>query len=161
MHPEPPFDASKGRGADGDSAFAEQLGQVVHAVRSAFSSNTERAVRSDLVIYAGWCAERGEQALPASAGTLAAFLEAMAETRSPATVRRYVASIGMAKAPRSSQGRHGAAGAGIAPHTPAGQRFTRRLSGAIMCDSGTPGPPFGGARPGRQNGGKAFSVHVL
>ena len=53
--------------------------------RGAFSSNTERAVRSDLGIYAAWCAECGERALPA---TVAAFVDAMAATRSPATVRR-------------------------------------------------------------------------
>ena len=78
------------------------------AARGALSANTERAVRSDLAIYAAWCAERGLAALPASAQTIAAFVDAMAKVRAPATVRRYVASIaaahramGCAKTPRS------------------------------------------------------------
>ena len=64
--------------------------------RGALSANTERAVRSDLAIYAAWCAERGVPALPASAETIAAFVDAMATLRAPATVRRYVASIAAA-----------------------------------------------------------------
>ena len=38
--------------------------------RGAFSSNTERAVRSDLGIYAAWCAECEQRTLPASRGPL-------------------------------------------------------------------------------------------
>ena len=57
------------------------------------SENTERAVNSDLRIFTRWCDERGEAALPATAETIAAFVDAMAEMRAPATVRRYVASI--------------------------------------------------------------------
>ena len=64
--------------------------------RGALSGNTERAMRSDLAIYAAWCAERELPALPASAETIAAFVDAMAKVRAPATVRRYVASIAAA-----------------------------------------------------------------
>ena len=39
---------------------------------------------------------RGEPALPAAPETVAAFIDAMAAARSPATVRRYVASIAVA-----------------------------------------------------------------
>ena len=66
------------------------------AARGARSANTERAVRSDLTIYWAWCTERGVPALPASAKTIAAFVDAMAKTRAPATVRRYVATIAAA-----------------------------------------------------------------
>ena len=59
--------------------------------RGALSANTERAMRSDLAIYAAWCAARGVSALPASAVTIAAFVDAMARVRAPSTVRRYVA----------------------------------------------------------------------
>ena len=62
----------------------------------ALSANTERAMRSDLAIYTAWCTERGVPALPASAETIAAFVDAMAKVRAPATVRRYVASIAAA-----------------------------------------------------------------
>ena len=96
MYLEPPFDPSEAPGTDREPALAEQFGHFVRAARSAFSSNTERAVRSDLGIYAAWCAERGERALPAKAETVAAFVDAMAELRAPATVRRYVASIAIA-----------------------------------------------------------------
>ena len=66
------------------------------AARGALSGNTERAMRSDLAIYAAWCIERGVRALPARAETIAAFVDAMAKVRAPATVRRYVASIAAA-----------------------------------------------------------------
>ena len=96
MFLEPPFNASEEPAADRDPAVAEQLGQFVLAASGAFSSNTERALKSDLAIYAEWCAERGERALPARAETVAAFVDAMAELRAPATVRRYVTSIAIA-----------------------------------------------------------------
>ena len=72
------------------------LGRYVRAARGGLSPNTERAMRSDLAIYAEWCAGNGLRALPASAETVAAFVDAMAERRKPATVRRYVASIAVA-----------------------------------------------------------------
>ena len=96
MFLEPSFNASEERAEDRDLAVAEQLGQFVLAASGAFSSNTERALKSDLAIYGEWCAERGERALPARAGTVAAFVDAMAELRAPATVRRYVTSIAIA-----------------------------------------------------------------
>ena len=74
----------------------DRLGEFVLAAHGAFSANTERAVRSDLAVYGAWCAERGLSALPAVPQTVAAFVDAMAETRAPATVRRYVASIAVA-----------------------------------------------------------------
>ena len=66
------------------------------AADRAFSANTARAVKADLAVYAAWCRERRLAPLPADPGTIAAFVHAMAETRAPATVRRYVASIAVA-----------------------------------------------------------------
>ena len=63
------------------------------AARGTLAGNTERALRSDLAIFSAWCAGRGAAALPASPETVAAFVDAMARLRAPATVRRYVASI--------------------------------------------------------------------
>ena len=71
-------------------------GGYVQAAEGAFSANTERAVKADLGIYTAWCAEQGHPTLPASPATIAAFVDAMAATRAPATVRRYVASIWVA-----------------------------------------------------------------
>ena len=59
-------------------------------------ANTERARRADLALYANWCRGRGLTAVPAEPGTVAAFVDAMAATRAPATVRRYVASLAIA-----------------------------------------------------------------
>ena len=92
----PKLDASQEPPSDRKTALPEQLGPFVRAARGAFSGNTERAVRSDLAIYAKWCSEQGEKALPAEPETVAAFVDAMAELRKPATVRRYVASIAIA-----------------------------------------------------------------
>ena len=74
----------------------DPLAACAKAARGALSTNTERAMRSDLAIYAAWCEARAVRALPASAETLAAFVDAMAKERAPATVRRYVASIAAA-----------------------------------------------------------------
>ena len=96
MFLEPPFNASEEPAPDREPALAEQLGQFVRAARGAFSGSTERALRSDLAIYAEWCAERGERPLPARPETIAAFVDAKAEVRASATVRRYVTSIAIA-----------------------------------------------------------------
>ena len=100
---DPPFAASlrpaSGRWSEpqSESKIARQLERYVRAARGAFSHNTERALRSDLGIFETWCDEHGERALPACAETVAAFVDAMAESRAPATVRRYVTSIGIAE----------------------------------------------------------------
>ena len=90
MTVEPTPDAPAPREPAPEDALAERLGS------GALSANTERARRSDLRLYAAWCAARGARALPASAETVAAFVDAMAASRAPSTVRRYVASIAAA-----------------------------------------------------------------
>ena len=96
MYLEPPFDPCEGLGTEREPALTERFGQLVWAASGAFSSNTERALKSDLTIFSEWCAERGERALPATPETVAAFVDAKAELRAPATVRRYVTSIAIA-----------------------------------------------------------------
>ena len=72
------------------------LADYAAAARGAFAANTERAVRADTAIFAAWCTEAGLcAALPVSAATAAGFVDAMAATRKPATVRRYLASLNM------------------------------------------------------------------
>ena len=80
-------------GSDRPSAERERWERHVEDLRETASTNTERAIRSDLSIYTAWCSERGVEALPASAETLATFVGAMAAARAPATVRRYLSSI--------------------------------------------------------------------
>ena len=62
-------------------------------VEAGLAPNTERARRSDWSLFRAWCDEKGATGLPASPETVAAFVEAMAKDRRPASVRRYVASI--------------------------------------------------------------------
>ena len=67
-----------------DFAVADCIEDCVAAARGAISDNTERALRSDLGIYAAWCGKRGLAAVPASPATVAAFIDEMAAVRAPA-----------------------------------------------------------------------------
>ena len=96
MHEGSPSDASGTPAGDGAPVPGDRIAVFVRETANALGGNTGRAVRSDLRIYAGWCAEEGVRALPATPETLAAFVDAMAEVRAPATVRRYLASIAFA-----------------------------------------------------------------
>ena len=107
MVPRSPPNAPEDPGAPGSVAAA--LRAHAETTRGAVGENTERALKSDLRVFAAWCAERRLPALPAHAATIAAFVDAMARARAPATVRRYVASIaavhkalGHAKAARAA-----------------------------------------------------------
>ena len=82
--------------ADAGGSHRRSLKACLRNSCGALSANTERAMRSDLGIYSKWCDARGAQPIPASAETVAAFVDAMAKQRAPATVRRYVASIAAA-----------------------------------------------------------------
>ena len=75
---------------------AERLDVYLRTAEKALSANTLRALNADLTLFASWCGERGLCALPSSSATVAGFVDAMAAVRSPATVRRYVASIALA-----------------------------------------------------------------
>jgi integrase len=69
------------------------LTQYAERARGAFSPNTERAIKADTAIFTDWCAGRQLAALPASPDTIVVFVDNQAQTKAPATVRRYVASI--------------------------------------------------------------------
>ena len=75
------------------SQLRERLASCLDDARDALSGHTVRALRADLDVFASWCVERGLSPLPALAGTVAAYVDAMADVRAPATVRRYVFSI--------------------------------------------------------------------
>ena len=76
-----------------DAGLGARLSKYLKEAKGAFSDNTERAVRSDVGIFTDWCGQRGLSALPARTDTVVAFIDAMAQVRAPATVRRYVFSI--------------------------------------------------------------------
>ena len=82
--------------ADEERSLCRQFAAHAEAAGITLSPNTERAVRADLALYADWCRQCGFDALPATAVTIATFVDAMAADRAPATVRRYVASIAIA-----------------------------------------------------------------
>ena len=83
------------QGGGGDAHW-DPIEPCAESSQSGLSANTERAARADLAIYCAWCAERGVAALPASADTIAAFIDDRARVRAPATVRRYVCSVAAA-----------------------------------------------------------------
>ncbi len=70
-----------------------RLEDHARAAAGAFAPNTVRALAADSRVFSAWCAGQGRDALPATPETVAAFVDAMAEVRAPATVRRYCASI--------------------------------------------------------------------
>ena len=71
----------------------EPVDAYFEAARGAFSRNTERALRSDVQVFRAWCREQVRTAFPASAATVAAFVDEMGRIKTPATVRRCVSSI--------------------------------------------------------------------
>ncbi len=71
----------------------DTLAAYFEAARGALSRNTERALRSDVQIFAAWCRRHLRAALPADAADVVAFIDEMARVKTPATVRRYVSSI--------------------------------------------------------------------
>jgi site-specific recombinase XerD len=80
--------------ATATTAISANLARHAHHAAGAYSPNTERAIRSDTSVLAAWCAEHGQASLPAPPETLVAFIDAQAQDKAPATVRRYVSSIG-------------------------------------------------------------------
>src|ERR1700676_5041742 len=63
----------------------------------AYSANTLRAQKADGAIFQAFCEGRGESFLPADPKTIRAFIEHEVNSgKKPATVRRYIATIGRA-----------------------------------------------------------------
>ena len=76
-----------------DPAAAAELAHYGVAVRGTKRPATIRALRWDIARFAAWCTAAGCLALPPKPEDVAAFLDAAAEDRTPATVRRYASSI--------------------------------------------------------------------
>ena len=73
--------------------IARRLEAHARAARGALANQTRRALASDSRIWSAWCAERNISALPAEPTAVVAFVDGQGEIKSPATVRRYVATI--------------------------------------------------------------------
>ena len=80
-------------GVERAAEVGDRLAACFEAARGAFSYNTERALRADVEIFAFWCRQHVQAALPASDATVVAFIDDMARVKAPATVRRYISSI--------------------------------------------------------------------
>ena len=78
---------------DDIEAASEALGTYLERAQGAISRNTERALRSDVHVFTSWCRRQPTVTFPATAETVVGFVNEMARTRTPATVRRYVSSI--------------------------------------------------------------------
>ncbi len=76
-----------------DEILIERLDDYARAARGAFAPNTVRAMAADCRIFAAWCRHVGQEMLPATPATIAAFIDAQAESKSRATVERYRSSI--------------------------------------------------------------------
>ena len=78
---------------DHATVVEDPLTAYFEAARGALSRNTERALRSDVQIFAAWCRRHVRAAFPADAATVVEFVDDMGRVKTPATVRRYVSSI--------------------------------------------------------------------
>src|SRR6202051_779883 len=75
----------------------ERLREWQGMAEGAYSSNTLRAQKADGAIFQMFCEERGESFLPADPKTIRAFIEhEVTAGKKPATIRRYIATIGRA-----------------------------------------------------------------
>jgi integrase len=77
--------------------LAERLADWSGMARGAFSANTIRAWRADWEVFTESCRVFRLEALPANPKTVRAFVfECLGKGKKPATVRRYVSTIGRA-----------------------------------------------------------------
>jgi integrase len=75
----------------------ERLADWSSMARGAFAGNTLRAWRADWEIFGEFCRAYRLEALPASAKTVRDFVfECLSRGKKPATIRRYVSTIGRA-----------------------------------------------------------------
>jgi len=60
----------------------------------AFAKNTIRAYRSDFIQYQAWCSDNKLAPIPASADTMATYVDYLSEKNKSATIRRRINSLG-------------------------------------------------------------------
>jgi integrase len=77
-----------------DGRYAANLRRDALSSRGTRSAATERALLGDIVLFSAWCTDAGVAHLPASAETVAGFIDAQAAAgKAVASIRRYAASI--------------------------------------------------------------------
>jgi integrase len=78
----------------GDDVYAANLLKDAKSSRGTRTANSERALLGDVLLFSAWCTDAGRRHLPATAETVAAFVDAQAAAgKAPASIRRYAASI--------------------------------------------------------------------
>ena len=60
----------------------------------AFAENTIRAYRSDFIQYQNWCSHNKIDSIPATADTMAQYVDYLATVKKSATIRRRINSLG-------------------------------------------------------------------
>ena len=60
----------------------------------AFAKNTIRAYRSDFIQYQNWCLQNNLDPIPATADTMAMYVDYLSENNKSATIRRRINSLG-------------------------------------------------------------------
>jgi len=60
----------------------------------AFAKNTIRAYRSDFIQYQNWCLQNNQKPVPATADTMAMYVDYLSENNKSATIRRRINSLG-------------------------------------------------------------------
>ena len=60
----------------------------------AFAKNTIRAYRSDFIQYQDWCLQNNQEPIPATADTMATYVDYLSENNKSATIRRRINSLG-------------------------------------------------------------------
>ena len=60
----------------------------------AFAKNTIRAYRSDFAQYQNWCLQNNQEPIPATAETMATYVDYLSENNKSATIRRRINSLG-------------------------------------------------------------------
>ena len=70
------------------------IDEIFQRFDGAFAENTIRAYRSDFEQYSKWCARKGIAPIPATADSLAMYVDELSHTCKSATIRRRVNSLG-------------------------------------------------------------------
>ena len=70
------------------------INKIFDKFDGAFAPNTIRAYRSDFIQYEKWCIEQGIKPIPATADSIASYVDYLSHNAKNATIRRRINSLG-------------------------------------------------------------------
>ena len=70
------------------------IDDILAKFEGAFAENTIRAYRSDFIQYQTWCSQKKLHPIPASADTMAVYVDYLSNINKSATIRRRINSLG-------------------------------------------------------------------